>query len=173
MHHSTCCSHLGDSDCGVLQRHQPEPIAVKTKRSKASRPRRRSCGFHKRGGRAIAVNRAQPAAMLSLMTALALAMYTSNASSHICSKRSQIWFPAGFFLQTSHDGILAMTRRQFYVSRPLSRSANTCSSQISREYAASLLKPVYYMLDKPAPETAAKQGGGAHEQPYLLHNSAD
>ena len=95
-HHSTCCSDLGDSGCGVLQRYQPEPIAVKTKRSKASRPRRRSCGFHKRGGRAIAVNRAQPAAMLSLMTALALAMYTSNASSHICSKRSQIWFPAGF-----------------------------------------------------------------------------
>ncbi len=94
MHHSTCCSDVGDSGCGVLQSHQPEPIAVKTKRSKASRPRRRSWGFHKRGGRATAVNRAQPAAMLSLMTALALAMYTSNASSHICSKRSKIWFPA-------------------------------------------------------------------------------
>jgi hypothetical protein len=101
MHHPTCClaqvfSYLGDSSCGVLQSHQPEPIAVKTKRSKASRPRRRSCGFHRRGGRAIAVSRAQPAAMLSLMTALALAMYTSNASSHICSKRSKIWFPARF-----------------------------------------------------------------------------
>jgi len=49
-------------------------MAVKTKSSKASKPKRRSCGFHRRGGRAMAVRRAQPVAMLSLMTALALAM---------------------------------------------------------------------------------------------------